>query len=49
MNKVKVFLKDLKSSKSFKETIDVIIDFKDNNKEMDVPEIIEMDKYNIRK
>ena len=42
MNKVKGFLKDLRSSKSFKETLDIIINFKSNNKEMNVPEIIEM-------
>lgn len=42
MNKVKDFLKNLRNSKSFKESLDVIIDFKANNKEMNVPEIIEM-------
>ena len=42
MNKVKNFLKDLRSSKSFKETLDIIIDFRASNKEMNVPEIIEM-------
>ena len=42
MNKVKKFLKDLRSSKSFKETLDIIIDFRASNGEMNVPEIIEM-------
>lgn len=42
MNKVKNFLKDLRSSKSFKETLDIIVDFRASNGEMNIPEIIEM-------
>ena len=37
VNKVKKFLKDLRSSKSFKETLDIIIDFRASNGEMNVP------------
>ena len=42
MNENKKFLEDLKNSKSFNESLDVIISFKESNKELSISEIIEM-------
>lgn len=42
MNENKKFLEDLKNSKSFNKSLDVIISFKESNKELSISEIIEM-------
>lgn len=42
MNENKKFLEDLRNSKSFNESLDVIINFKESNKELSISEIIEM-------
>lgn len=42
MNENKKFLEDLRNSKKFKKTLDVIINFKESDKELNISEIIEM-------
>lgn len=42
MNENKKFLEDLRNSKRFKKTLDVIINFKESDKELNISEIIEM-------
>ena len=42
MNENKKFLEDLRNSNSFMESLDVIISFKESNKELSISEIIEM-------
>lgn len=42
MNENKKFLEDLRNSKKFKKTLDVIINFKESDKKLNISEIIEM-------
>lgn len=42
MNENKKFLEDLRNSKRFKKTLDIIINFKESDKELNISEIIEM-------